>query len=97
MAKQIELTTAAVDALNAKFPESTFSINPGRRFNKIVVERHGQRSVSFFIEEETGGVYKAAGWAKPANGVRFTAETPEEMTELIESRADVHGGWLYVR
>ena len=38
----------------------------GRKYIRIVMISHGQSSVWGFIEKASGGIFKAAGWAKPA-------------------------------
>lgn len=92
-----ELAEKAVAVLDELFPGQTHGFEAGRRFHRIWKESYGQRSVSFFIDPATGGIFKAAGWKSPAAKVRFTTETTEELEELLRSEADRYGAWLYMR
>lgn len=86
-------------AIEAKaHPDSQyeFSVNPGRRYDKIVQRstRWGNPSVHAFVEKDTGWVYKAATWAQPAKGARFA--TVDDA--LLAAQADptaFAGGYLY--
>lgn len=91
------LASTAVAVLDELFPDATHGFDAGRRYHRIWKESHGQQMVDFFIEPETGGIYKAAGWKKPADKVRFTVESTEELEELLRTHADAYGSWLYVR
>lgn len=83
------------DILNARFGESygKFEINPGVRYDKIIVtpNRSSQTFVHAFVECATGHVFKPNGWKSPAKGVRFT-----DATEAGHA-ADPYGGYLYMR
>jgi hypothetical protein len=54
---------------NAKnFPTlkpATFSVMPGRVFDKIVTVRSGSRSVYGFVRKSDGAIIKAASWKAP--------------------------------
>lgn len=91
------LASTAVAVLDELFPDKVHGVDAGRRYHRIWKESHGQKMVDFFIEPATGGIFKAAGWKAPANGVRFTVESTEELEELLRTHADPYGGWLYVR
>lgn len=88
-----------VTILNERFgldsanPYGTFTVNPGKRYDKIVVVPRGssQTFVHAFIECETGYVLKPNGWSSPAKGVRFTDATD------AGNSADPYGGYLYKR
>jgi hypothetical protein len=68
---------------------TTFSVAPGVKFDKIVSLSHGgSRSVHCFIDAD-GAVYKAAGWAAPAKGIRYTS------VEAAIEHADLYGRYLY--
>lgn len=97
MATNTELAQTAVATLADIFPGTTYGFDAGRRYHRIWKENYGQRSVDFFIEPSTGAILKAAGWKKPADKVRYTAQTPAELDQLIRAKADAHGGWLYLR
>jgi hypothetical protein len=92
-------STTLIEGLNAKFSdESEFSSNlfeviPGRKFDKITqaTQNGSHCSVHAFVERMTGHVYKAAGWAKPATGIRYT-----DVDDAIEA-ADLYGRYLYSR
>ena len=49
---------------------ATFSAETGRKYIRIVITNHSQRSVYCFIERETGNILKDAGWKAPAKGAR---------------------------
>ena len=66
----------------------------GRKYIRIVQEGGG-RNVHCFVDAQTGGVYKAAGWKTPAlNGERFNLLDPDSFEELKRAW-DPHGGYLY--
>lgn len=49
----------------------TLTIDPkGRKYIRIVKEDGSSRSVYCFVERETGAIYKADGWKKPAKHAR---------------------------
>ena len=68
-----------VEGLNDKFTgtRSVFSVQPGRRYDRIVrhdTDGHGG-SVHAFIERTTGHVHKPEGWRKPHPG-RTSCSSP---------------------
>jgi len=65
-----------------------FEIKRGRRWYKIILDN----SVYCFVEARSGDIYKAAGWAKPAKGVRASIFDKDSFKD-----ADPFGGWLYRR
>lgn len=82
-----------VDGLNEKFADyGVFDVRPGKKYDKIAVKPHGssQTFVYAFVDID-GNVYKAAGWAAPAKGVRFTD------VKSALAVADRFGGFLYKR
>lgn len=76
----------------------THDYEAGRRYIRIVQEQgSGGRHVHCFVDAQTGGVYKAAGWKAPAlNGERFNLLDPESV-QLLKDTWDPHGGYLYKR
>ena len=85
--------------LASKFSDgyhTDYSVIAGRKFDKIVYMGGSQRMVHAFVERETGGLYKAAGWQAPAKGVRFHLGTEEGYAKALEA-ADPHGSYLYAR
>lgn len=48
----------------------TLSIEPGRKYIRIVSEKHGARRVYCFIDSTNGDVLKAASWKVPAKHAR---------------------------
>ena len=71
-------------------------LKPGKKYDRVVNvnanEPKKPESVHAFIGRETGDIYKAAGYNKPAKGARasiFDLNTYKH--------ADAHGGWLYKR
>lgn len=76
-----------------RFSCNKFSVMPGRKFDRIVQETQegSNRHVHAFVERETGGVYKAAGWPAPAKGERFMD------VRKAAHFADLFGSYLYAR
>jgi hypothetical protein len=69
---------------------------PGKRFVRIVMSVHGQRSVHAFYDKRTGDVYKAAGWKAPAKHVRFNLLDDASFDRML-SKCDWPGHYLYIR
>lgn len=44
---------------------NTFEVKNGRKYDKIICCSHGNISVYAFIDKETGGILKPAGWKQP--------------------------------
>lgn len=91
-------------ALNAKLreiePRYRYTLTVGRRYAKILredmyVTSYGG-SVYAFVDLETGGLLKAAGWSSPAKGVRYDLTDPETFALAVRN-ADLFGGFLYRR
>lgn len=51
-----------------KTPKFTFS--RGKKFDKVIVETFGSKSVHCFIDRNNGDLYKSASWNARAKGVR---------------------------
>ena len=90
-----------VKVLNDKTDSYNFYKRLGRRFYKItqvVVGRDGkntnQLSVHSFVDQNTGLVYKAAGWNAPAKGARFDL-LDEASRKRCFANADPYGSYLY--
>lgn len=89
-------------ALNAIAPEGySFDTTQGKKYTKVVMTvRGGQRSVHSFIDPVTGAIYKPAGWARPAEHVRFCLTSEASYARLMEAlkvRNAWAGGYLYIR
>ena len=100
IAKLIEFMDARiVEVFAARYPNltaPTHALEGGRKYLRIVQEGNG-RSVHCFVDAETGGVYKAAGWKAPAlNGERYNLLDPESVLAL-ETDWDPYGSYLYKR
>jgi len=71
-------------------------LKKGPKFDRIVNVRASEPknglSVHFFVDKETGDIYKPAGYNGRAKGVRGNIFEPKTY-----ARFDVHGGWLYRR
>ena len=81
-----------IDGLNAKFDDyAVFSVNPGKKFDKIVATTSGNHSHVYAFVDTDGNVYKAAGWKAPAKGIRYTS------VASALANADRFGGFLYAR
>jgi len=80
-----------VAGLNAKWPAyGTFTVNPGKKYDKIVVATKPDDSVRVYaFVDQDGNVYKANGWAAPAKGVRYAS------VEAALQHADRFGAFLY--
>lgn len=50
---------------------TTFTVDPGRKFIKIVANRWGSRSVYCFLDYQ-GNIYKSASWKAAAKHIRGT-------------------------
>lgn len=95
---------AYIDALNASSSDHHhFITQTGRKYIKVVDSRPdgppGGGSVHAFIEIATGNVYKAAGWAKPAEHVRFRLMDDASYAALLRhaSRPEAYAtGYLYL-
>lgn len=71
-----------------------FTIETGKRYHKVVMSAHGNRSVHCFVDKTTGDVYKSASWKAPAKGVRYSL-MDEESREQCYRNCDWSGGYLY--
>jgi hypothetical protein len=92
---------AYLAALNGSAPERYgFSVTKGKRYFKIVMTYDGgQRSVHSFVEIATGDVYKSAGWARPAEHVRFRLNDDGSFANLLTAASQKQafaGGYLYL-
>jgi len=47
-----------------------YTVNEGQKFDKVIVETWGSKSVHCFIDRSNGDLYKAAGWNARAKGIR---------------------------
>lgn len=73
---------------------ATFELDrPGRKFTRVVMVVSGSRSVHAFVDKDAK-VYKAAGWARPADGVRYDLMNTESRARCFD-RAHFAGGYLY--
>ena len=83
---------------DSKYP-ATYDIGGGRKYIRIVEvnQPHGGLSVHCFVDAETGGVYKSAGWRGPAlNGERFNLLDPASF-EALKGAWDPYTSYLYKR
>jgi len=103
----MELETVSHDfasAMNDKHTDMIYSVEPGRKYNRIVQENKswGGRSVHAFVERATGKLVKSAGWKAPQKtstgelAYRFDISTLEGLEAAVEA-SDRHGGYLYQR
>ena len=69
-------------------------LKKGKTYDKIVTVRNNDpktaQSAEFFVNRETGDIYKPAGFNAPAKGIRGNIFEPKTY-----ARYDIHGGWLY--
>jgi hypothetical protein len=98
--RRIEVNEAHVAEYGRElYPEggqyATFTLDrSGRKYTRIVMTAGGQRSVHAFVDLRTGDVYKAAGWGKPAPGVRFNLMNAASRERMF-ARMTFTGGYLY--
>lgn len=94
MSTPTENSVQFVMSMNAKFNNrQVYGVKAGRVYDKVVRGENGG-SVEAFIDRVTGDVYKPAGWAAPAKGIRGNVATQEGMVALV-TKADQYGGYLY--
>ena len=82
-----------------------FRIKEGRKYYKIVqtefdakLQQYRDRSVHSFVDKNTGEVYMAASWNKPAKHVRFDLRIIKERNLLHDpSFVTWSTGYLYMR
>ena len=91
------LASTAVAVLDELFPAKTHSFDVVRRYHRIWAEGYYHRRILFFIEPETGSILESATWKKPRDGARYSVASPDELEDLLRSRADASGDWLYIR
>ena len=82
-----------------------FRVQSGRKYYKIIQQdydtfqdrnEYRDGSVHAFVDKETGDVYKPAGWAKPAQHVRYNLLDDKSRENCLLS-CDWAGGYLYMR
>ena len=69
-----------------------FTTENGRKYVRVVVNAHGQRSVYCFVRIEDGAILKAASWKTPAKGVR--AWLDQILASDLDG-VDQYTRWLY--
>lgn len=85
-----------------RFPSlnaDTFELVGGRKYLKIAQSSQpgSGYSVHCFVDAETGGVYKSAGWKGPAlNGERYNLLDADSLAEL-HAKWDPNTSYLYKR
>ena len=81
-----------------------FRVQSGRKYYKIIQQdydtfqdrnEYRDGSVHAFVEKTTGDVYKPAGWAKPAQHVRYNLIDDKSRENCLLS-CDWAGGYLYI-
>lgn len=74
---------------------ATFTLDkPGRRYTRVVSDVNGHRHVHAFIDNVTGDVLKAATWAAPAKGARYSLADDASRARLF-AWCEFSGGYLY--
>ena len=82
-----------------------FRVQSGRKYFKIIQQdydtfqdrnEYRDGSVHAFVDKKTGDVYKPAGWAKPAQHVRYNLLDDKSRENCLLS-CDWAGGYLYMR
>ena len=73
-----------------------FVIETGKKYHKIIMIAHGNRSVHCFVDKKTGSVLKSASWKAPAKGVRYNLLNAQSREECYRN-ANWSGNYLYLR
>lgn len=73
-----------------------FILEEGRKYYKVVMVNHGNKSSHAFIDKNDGAVYKSASWKSPAKGVRYNLLDAVSREECYR-KATWSGGYLYAR
>lgn len=93
-----------VEALNQKFPEDSFSVESGTKFDRIVYKSRWNNggSCHAFVEKSTGNLIKSATWRAPQKSVKHSSGlavrfelSKAEGFEAAVKAADIFGGYLY--
>jgi hypothetical protein len=71
----------------------SYSITEGKKYYKLMEDGGG---VHAFIDKATGGLYKPASFRAPAKYVRYQLFDDVSFQDCL-SRADCHGGYLYIK
>lgn len=99
---------AYVNALNSGTISDRhhFTVTKGRKYYKVI-DSHptdsgplAGASVHAFVETATGDVFKPAGWARPAEHVRYRLMDDVSYVALLRhagQRDAFAGGYLYIR
>ena len=70
-------------------------VESGRKYHKVIIAHDGgagQRMVHSFVDRKTGDLYKPAGWAAPAKGVRYNVVKDAAQLQKV---VDPYGSYLY--
>ena len=73
--------------------ERNYSLVEGKKYYKLIEEGSG---VHAFIDKATGGLYKPASFRAPAKYVRYQLLDDASFQDCL-SKADCHGGYLYIK
>ena len=73
--------------------ERNYSITEGKKYYKLMEDGGG---VHAFIDKATGGLYKPASFRAPAKYVRYQLLDDVSFQDCL-SKADCHGGYLYIK
>jgi hypothetical protein len=94
--EQVTAFCAAITAMLAEHYRKHFPTSPraptvepmfGKRYARLVLVSHNERSAFGFVDLTTGDVLKADGWRGPAKGVRTRLDDSDRMR-----RVSVFGG-----
>jgi hypothetical protein len=73
--------------------ERDYLLVEGKKYYKLIEEGSG---VHAFIDKATGGLYKPASFRAPAKYVRYQLLDDASFQDCL-TKADCHGGYLYIR
>ena len=90
-----QLINALLSYHEARYSHSkrSYSITEGKKYYKLMEDGGG---VHAFIDKTTGGLYKPASFRAPAKYVRYQLLDDVSFQDCL-SRADCHGGYLYIK
>lgn len=92
----MDFATNFTQALNDKFPDFQFTVQRGRKYDRIV----HNHSAYAFVNRETGELVKSATWTQPAKNKdghtfgKYFLNTDEGFESALYN-ADQYGRFLY--
>jgi hypothetical protein len=94
--RSVRYHEACIEELKNGQCDYDFTVESGRKYQKIIMDANGSRSIHAFVDKKTGEVYKAASFKAPAKHVRFNLCLIKDREWLLEN-ADWAGSYLYMK